>query len=63
MPRDSLSLTVRVGREEYLCCIFGVFLDVLNEIAFSANVNIMSFEIIIYVNTEGAFGEIANVSL
>ena len=62
MPRDSLSLTVRVGCEIYFGCVLCFLLDLLDYIAFAADVDIMSLEIIVNINAEGGFGQVTDVS-
>ena len=63
MPRDSLTLTVRVGREEYsgggLCLLF----QLLYDIALAADIYIMRLEAVIYIYSEGALRQGAYMTL
>ena len=63
VPGDSLSLTVRVGREEYLVCRLGFLLDLLYKISLTPYVDVVCLKIILNVNAKAALGKIAHVSL
>ena len=62
MPRDSLSLTVRVGCEIYFGCVLRFLLDLFDNITLAADIDVMSLEVIIDINAEGGFGQVTNVS-
>ena len=62
MPSNSLTLTVRVGCEEYLRCRFCLLLDLLNDIALAADIDIVRLEIVFNINSEAGFGKITHVT-
>ena len=62
MPGNSLALAIRVGCEEDLACVLGLLLDLLDDVALAADVDVVSGEVILDVYAQRAFGQVADVT-
>ena len=62
MPRNGFPFTVRVRCEENLVCRFGFFFELLDDVPFTADVDIVGGEVVFNVNTKGAFRQVADVT-
>ena len=63
MPRNSLSLTVRVGCKIYGIGFFDKFFKFRYKVSLSADGDILRFVVILDIDSEGALGQIANMAL
>ena len=63
VPGNSLTLAVRVGCEEYFSGILGFLLQLLNNIALTADVDIMRLKALFNINTETALGKVSDMAL
>ena len=63
VPGNSLSLTVRVGCEEYLVSALRFLLKFLNNVALTTDIYIVRLEVVFNVNSERTLGQITNVTL
>ena len=62
MPRNGFALAVRVSCEEYFFSGFGFLFDLLDQVTFAANIDIANSKIVVNINAECSFGQIANMS-
>ena len=63
MPRNRLSLTVRVSCEIYLICLFYFFTKLRQQFSFSTDGNILRLKIIVYINSKLTFRQIPDMSI
>ena len=62
VPGDGLSLPVRVGGKEDLGGVFGLLFEVLDGIAFAADIDIMCFKVIFDIHSKCAFRQVTHVA-
>ena len=62
MPRNGFSFTVRVSCQIDLICLFDLFSQLGKDIALAADRNIFWLIVVLYINTELAFRQIAYMS-
>ena len=62
MPRYCFSLAVRVGCKVDGFCVFAELLELVNDLLVILHRDILRLKIVFYINSEGALGQIAQVS-
>ena len=62
VPGNGLSLAIRVGCEENFVRVLGFLLDFLDDVALAADVDIVGGEIVFDIHTQGALGQVADVT-
>ena len=62
VPGNGLALAIGVGCEEHLVRVLGFLLDLLDDIALSADIDIVGGEIVFNIHAQGALGQITNVT-
>ena len=61
VPRDRLPLTVRVGRQIDTIALFGVLLELLDDVLFALHIGVLRLEAVFHVHAELGLWQITNV--
>ena len=62
MPADCFALAVRVSCQINFIRFFSQGLELLNQLALAADVDILGFKVVLYVDTEGALRQVTQMS-
>ena len=62
MPGDGLALAIGVGGQEDLARVLGLLLDLLDDVALTADIDVVGGEIVLNINPKGALGQVADVT-
>ena len=62
VPGDGLALAVGVGCQEDLARVLGLLLDLLDDIALTADVDVVGGEAVLNIHAEGTLGQVADVA-
>ena len=62
MPADCFALAVRVSCQINFIRFFSQGLELLNQLALAADIDILGFKVVLYVDTEGALRQVTQMS-
>ena len=62
MPRNRLSLSVRVGRKVYFVALLGALFEFLDNILLTLHVDVLRRKIMLLVNAHFGLGEVADMT-